>query len=101
MLVDRGLDFRKANLEVAKLLKPGPDVVTTDQLPQTPRARQVIQHAIEQARQFADRSIGTGYLLLGLLHVQKGVAARVLVNVGLDREAVRKEVIGRLDAGDD
>ena len=66
-----------------------------------PRARQVIQHAIEQARQFADRSIGTGYLLLGLLHVQKGVAARVLVNVGLDREAVRKEVIGRLDAGDD
>ena len=44
------IDLRKVRLEVEKLVKSGPDMVTMGKLPQTPRAKKVIEYAIEEAR---------------------------------------------------
>src|SRR5205809_6723724 len=45
------VDLRKIRLEVEKIVQNGPAAVTTERLPQTPRAKKVIEYAIEEARQ--------------------------------------------------
>src|SRR5207237_5738424 len=44
------IDLRKIRLEVKELLQSGPDEVTLGKLPQTPRAKKVIEYAIEESR---------------------------------------------------
>ncbi|MCP4594552.1 MAG: ATP-dependent Clp protease ATP-binding subunit [bacterium] len=93
------VDLRKVRLEVEKLVKSGPDMVTMGKLPQTPRAKKVIEFAIEEARQLNHNYVGTEHLLLGLLREQDGVAAQVLMNLNLKLEDVREEVLNLLGAG--
>lgn len=93
------VDLRKVRLEVEKLVKRGPDMVTMGKLPQTPRAKKVIEYAIEEARSLNHNYVGTEHLLLGLLREQDGVAAQVLMNLGLKLEDVREEVLNLLGAG--
>jgi len=50
VLKNLDVDLRKVRLEVEKLVKSGPDMVTMGKLPQTPRAKKVIEYAIEEAR---------------------------------------------------
>ncbi len=92
------VDLRKVRLEVEKLVKSGPDMVTMGRLPQTPRAKKVIEYAIEEARSLGHNYVGTEHLLLGLLREQDGVAAQVLINLGLKLEDVRDEVLNLLGA---
>ncbi len=99
VLKNLDVDLRKVRLEVEKLVKAGPDVVTMGQLPQTPRAKKVIEFAIEEARNLNHNYVGTEHLLLGLLREQDGVAAQVLMNLGLKLEEVREEVLNLLGAG--
>ena len=93
------IDLRKVRLEVEKLVKSGPEMVTMGKLPQTPRAKKVIEYAIEEARSLNHNYVGTEHLLLGLLREQDGVAAQVLMNLGLKLEDVREEVLNLLGAG--
>ncbi len=92
------VDLRKVRLEVEKLVKSGPNMVTMGKLPQTPRAKKVIEYAIEEARNLNHNYVGTEHLLLGLLREQDGVAAQVLMNLGLKLEEVREEVLNLLGA---
>ena len=93
------IDLRKVRLEVEKLVKSGPEMVTMGKLPQTPRAKKVIEYAIEEARSLNHNYVGTEHLLLGLLREQDGVAAQVLMNLDLKLEDVREEVLNLLGAG--
>ncbi len=93
------VDLRKVRLEVEKLVKAGPEMVTMGKLPQTPRAKKVIEYAIEEARNLNHNYVGTEHLLLGLLREHDGVAAQVLMNLGLKLEEVREEVLNLLGAG--
>jgi len=99
VLKNLDVDLRKVRLEVEKLVKSGPDMVTMGKLPQTPRAKKVIEYAIEEARSLNHNYVGTEHLLLGLLREQDGVAAQVLMNLGLKLEEVREEVLNLLGAG--
>ena len=99
VLKNLDVDLRKVRLEVEKLVKSGPDMVTMGKLPQTPRAKKVIEYAIEEARALNHNYVGTEHLLLGLLREQDGVAAQVLMNLGLKLEEVREEVLNLLGAG--
>ena len=99
VLKNLDVDLRKVRLEVEKLVKSGPDMVTMGRLPQTPRAKKVIEYAIEEARNLNHNYVGTEHLLLGLLREQDGVAAQVLMNLGLKLEEVREEVLNLLGAG--
>src|ERR1700676_3543128 len=96
VLKNLDVDLRKVRLEVEKLVKSGPDMVTMGKLPQTPRAKKVIEYAIEEARNLNHNYVGTENLLLGLVREQEGVAAQVLMNLGLKLEDVREEVLNLL-----
>ncbi|MGC8541846.1 MAG: ATP-dependent Clp protease ATP-binding subunit [Phycisphaerae bacterium] len=99
VLKNLDIDLRKVRLEVEKLVKSGPDMVTMGKLPQTPRAKKVIEYAIEEARNLGHNYVGTEHLLLGLLRERDGVAAQVLMNLSLKLEEVREEVLNLLGAG--
>ncbi len=99
VLKNLDIDLRKVRLEVEKLVKSGPDMVTMGKLPQTPRAKKVIEYAIEEARNLNHNYVGTEHLLLGLLREHDGVAAQVLMNLALKLEEVREEVLNLLGAG--
>jgi len=87
------VDLDQLRAEVEKVVRPGPPMVTTGSLPLTPRAKQVLESAAEEARGFNHNYVGTEHLLLGLLHVPEGVAAQVLISMGLTMEAIRGKVL--------
>jgi ATP-dependent Clp protease ATP-binding subunit ClpC len=99
VLKNLDVDLRKIRLEVEKIVQSGPDMVTMGKLPQTPRAKKVIEYAMEEARNLNHNYVGTEHLLLGLLREQEGVAAQVLMNLGLKLEDVREEVLNLLGHG--
>ena len=101
VLKNLDVDLRKIRLEVEKLVQSGPDMVTMGKLPQTPRAKKVIEYSMEEARNLNHNYVGTEHILLGLLREQEGVAAQVLMNLGLKLEDVREEVLNLLGHGMD
>ncbi|HEV57654.1 MAG TPA: ATP-dependent Clp protease ATP-binding subunit [Phycisphaerales bacterium] len=101
VLKNLDVDIKKLRLEIEKLVKSGPDMVTMGKLPQTPRAKKVIEYAIEEARALNHNYVGTEHILLGLLRETEGIAAQVLMNLGLKLEDVRQEVLNLLGAGVD
>jgi ATP-dependent Clp protease ATP-binding subunit ClpC len=99
VLKNLDVDLRKIRMEVEKLVQSGPDMVTMGKLPQTPRAKKVIEYSMEEARNLNHNYVGTEHILLGLLREQEGVAAQVLMNLGLKLEDVREEVLNLLGHG--
>jgi len=65
----------------------GPD------LPYTSRAKKVLELAMSEARELAHSYVGTEHLLLGLLREEKGIAAQVLTDAGVNLEAARTETL--------
>jgi len=98
VLKNLDVDLRKIRLEVEKIVQTGPggDQVVLGKLPHTPRAKKVIEYSVEEARNLNHNYVGTEHLLLGLLREQEGVAAQVLMNLGLKLEDVREEVLNLL-----
>ncbi|MFA5142780.1 MAG: ATP-dependent Clp protease ATP-binding subunit [Candidatus Omnitrophota bacterium] len=96
VLASFGLSPDKIRLEVEKLVQPGPTTVVSGDLPFTPKAKKVIELAMEEARALGHNYIGTEHLLLGLIREGEGVASQVLVNLGLELEKVREEVMNLL-----
>lgn len=96
VLKNLDIDLKKVRVEVEKFVQTGPDMVTIGRLPQTPRAKKVIDYSIEEARNLNHNYVGTEHLLLGLLREQEGVAAQVLMSLGLKLEDVREEVLNLL-----
>ncbi|MCM8812495.1 MAG: ATP-dependent Clp protease ATP-binding subunit [Candidatus Omnitrophica bacterium] len=88
-----GLNLDMIRLEVEKLVQPGPSTVTSGDIPFTPKAKKVIELAMEEARNLGHNYIGTEHLLLGLVRENEGVASQVLLNLGLDLNKVRREIM--------
>src|SRR5438876_521227 len=65
----------------------GPD------LPYTSRAKKVLELAMSEARELGHSYVGTEHLLLGLLREEKGIAAQVLTDAGVNLEAARAETL--------
>jgi ATP-dependent Clp protease ATP-binding subunit ClpC len=96
VLKNLDIDLRKIRLEVEKIVQSGPDMVTMGKLPKTPRAKKVIEYAIEEASLFGHNYVGTEHLLIGLVREEEGVAAQALMNLGLRLEYIREEVLNEL-----
>ncbi|HDM37572.1 MAG TPA: NDP-hexose 4-ketoreductase, partial [Candidatus Omnitrophica bacterium] len=93
VLKNLGLSLNKIRLEIEKLVKQGPPTKIEGDVPFTPRAKKVMELAMEEARALGHNYIGTEHLLLGLIAEGEGVASQVLLNLGLDLDRVRKEVM--------
>jgi ATP-dependent Clp protease ATP-binding subunit ClpC len=96
VLASFGLSPDKIRLEVERLVQPGPSTVISGDLPFTPKAKKVIELAMEEARSLGHNYIGTEHLLLGLIREGEGIASQVLMNLGLELERVREEVMNLL-----
>ncbi|NUP96437.1 MAG: ATP-dependent Clp protease ATP-binding subunit [Planctomycetaceae bacterium] len=98
VLKNMGIDLTKIRAEVEKIVKSGPSMVTMGQLPFTPRAKKVLELSMEEASNLGHNYIGTEHLLLGLIKENEGIAAQVLMNLGVKLEDVREEVLEFLGA---
>jgi len=98
VLKNLDVDPKKIRQEIEKLVSHGTTMVTMGQLPFTPRAKKVLELALEEASNLGHNYIGTEHLLLGLIREQEGIAAQVLQNLNVRLEDVREEVLELLGA---
>ncbi|MFH1338938.1 MAG: ATP-dependent Clp protease ATP-binding subunit [Candidatus Omnitrophota bacterium] len=96
VLQNMGVSLETIRLEVEKLVQPGPATQILGDIPFTPRAKKVLELAAEEARSLGHNYIGTEHILLGLIREGEGVASQVLMNLGLDLNMVRNQVMNFL-----
>ena len=77
----------------AKSHKNDTDIDIMIILPMTRGAEKVIESAIEESKSLNHNYVGTEHILLGLLRETEGIAAKVLLNLGLKLKEVRQKVI--------
>ncbi|MCB4755674.1 MAG: ATP-dependent Clp protease ATP-binding subunit [Elusimicrobia bacterium] len=99
VLANLGVDLRKVRGEIEKIVGTGDNVMLLGEIPFTPRAKKVLELAVEEAQNMGHNYVGTEHLLLGLIREEEGVAARVLENLGVRLDVVREEVISLLGEG--
>lgn len=102
-LATLSVDLVRVRCEVARCLQEGP-VASCGKLPQTPQTQKAFEHAMDEARAICrehnrDYYVGSEHLLLGLMHVDDGVACQVLTGLGISRDQLRDEIIKLLTAG--
>ncbi len=85
----------KVKTAVEQMVETGNQPVPAD-IPPTPRAKRVLELAVEESRQLGHNYVGTEHLLLGLIREGEGVAAQVLIALGANLERVRQQVINML-----
>ncbi len=93
----RNLDI-EVDQAIEAIIERGERIVLSESglTPLTPRAKKVIELAVDEARRLTHRFIGTEHILLGLLREGEGVAAVVLENFGLHLEQIRTETLQAL-----
>ena len=99
VLSNLGVELNKVRSAVEFIIGRG-DRLVLGEIGLTPRAKKVIELAVDEARRLNHHYIGTEHLLLGLVREGEGVAAKVLNNLGVELEKVREAVefiIGRGD----
>jgi ATP-dependent Clp protease ATP-binding subunit ClpC len=95
VLLKLGVDLNKVRSAVEHIIGRG-DRIVLGQIGLTPRAKKVIELAVDEARRMNHHYIGTEHLLLGLMREGEGIAAGVLESLGVRLEKVRKETIAVL-----
>ena len=91
-LKSMGITLKDARIEVEKIIGRGSGFVAIE-IPFTPRAKKILELAIEESRILSHNYVGTEHLLLGLIKEGEGVAARVLENLGVDLSKLRSNII--------
>jgi ATP-dependent Clp protease ATP-binding subunit ClpA len=93
VLMNLDIDLNKVRRAVEQIVMPGPELIDVANLPKTPRAKKVIEYAIDEARQLNHNYVGTEHVLLGLIREEEGVAGQVLKDLGLSLSALRREIL--------
>ena len=88
VLANLGVELNKVRSAVEFIIGRG-DRATTGEIGLTPRAKSVIELAVDEARRLNHSYIGTEHLLLGLVREGEGIAAGVLESLGVNLERVR------------
>ncbi len=93
------VDVQKVHLELENSMKSGPNEVTMGKLPLTPGMKNVMEYAMEEARNLNHPCVGTHHILLGLLREEEGLVA--LWNaLGVTLEDARAEVSQMSEEGE-
>jgi len=98
VLKELGVSLSKVRSAVEYIVKRG-EKSSSGEIGLTPRAKRVIELAIDEARRLGHNYIGTEHLLLGLLHEGEGIAAGVLESFGITLEQTRAETTRLLSQG--
>ncbi|MQC17715.1 MAG: ATP-dependent Clp protease ATP-binding subunit [Chloroflexi bacterium] len=90
VLANLGVELNKVRSAVEFIIGRG-DRQASGEIGLTPRAKKVIELAVDEARRLQHSYIGTEHLLLGLVREGEGIAAGVLESLGVNLERVRAE----------
>lgn len=90
------LDLSRLREQVEQLTHPPSRLHAGKKLPYSERSRKVLELAVEESSSLSNNYVGTEHLLLGLLHLRDGTAAKVLAGVGLQLDDVRTHVLNLL-----
>jgi ATP-dependent Clp protease ATP-binding subunit ClpC len=91
VLANLGVELNKVRSAVEFIIGRG-DRAVIGEIGLTPRAKKVIELAVDEARRLGHHYIGTEHLLLGLVREGEGIAAGVLESLGVSLEKLRAEV---------
>jgi ATP-dependent Clp protease ATP-binding subunit ClpC len=92
VLQARGIDLDTLRMAVENAVGTGGDLKTMGSLPYTPRVKKVLSIASIEAHRLDADFVDTEHVLLALIRETEGVAARVLSNLGVTPEAIRKAI---------
>jgi ATP-dependent Clp protease ATP-binding subunit ClpC len=92
VLSNMGVQLPKVRSAVEFIIGRGESMILGD-IGLTPRAKKVIELAVDEARRLNHHYIGTEHLLLGLVREGEGIAAGVLESLGVNLEKVRSQVM--------
>src|SRR6185437_11122036 len=94
VLQNLSIDLDDIQQKIEETVKKGKATVATGpDLPYTSRAKKVLELAMAEARELNHSYVGTEHLLLGLLREEKGIAAQVLTDAGINLDEARKETL--------
>src|SRR5215468_3459335 len=93
VLNNLGVDLDHIRQAVENMVSSSGGTMTIGEIPFTPRAKRVLELAVDEARSLGHNYVGTEHLLLGLIREGEGVAAKVLLELGVDRKRVREETL--------
>ncbi|MFH0777580.1 MAG: ATP-dependent Clp protease ATP-binding subunit [Candidatus Eisenbacteria bacterium] len=93
VLANLGLELDAIRQAVEGIVSSTGGTMTIGEIPFTPRAKRVLELSVDEARQLGHNYVGTEHLLLGLIREGEGVAAKVLLELGVDRKKVREETL--------
>jgi ATP-dependent Clp protease ATP-binding subunit ClpC len=94
VLQNLSVDLDEIQQKIEETVKKGKAAQATGpDLPYTSRAKKVLELAMSEARELNHSYVGTEHLLLGLVREEKGIAAQVLTDAGVNLEAARSETL--------
>ncbi len=96
VLQKAGLSIDQIRLEVERHLPRNANSLIVGEIPFTPKAKKVLEYAVEEARLMGHNYIGTEHLLLGLLKEKEGIAAKVLNTLGIRLVETREKILNLL-----
>ncbi|MGB9715003.1 MAG: ATP-dependent Clp protease ATP-binding subunit [Thermodesulfovibrionales bacterium] len=88
-----GITREEVRMEVERNLPQGTDLMTFDDIPFTPRAKKVLELAVEEARLLGHNYIGSEHILLGLIREEEGIGGKILRNLGANLLGARQLTI--------
>ncbi|MEN8262415.1 MAG: ATP-dependent Clp protease ATP-binding subunit [Nitrospirota bacterium] len=88
-----GLSAEELRMEVERNLPTGSNILTFGDIPFTPRAKKVLELAVEEARLLGHSYIGREHLLNGLIREDSGIAGKILRSLGANLLGVRQLAI--------
>lgn len=98
VLSQMGVDLQQVRNQAERLIQRGAGWgADIGRLPLTPYTRSAVRYAADEASARGESVITADHLFLGLLRQSEGVAYQVLVNLGLDPEAVRVAMSAALE----
>ena len=97
----RGVTLDAARNEIIAILGRGEESVDGKQMVYTPRTKKVIEQSAREARELKQNYVSVEHILLALMREREGVAAHVLIKMGLDLNKAREELLHILSGTDD
>ena len=91
-----GVDVKQLKMEVERNLPKSLTNLVEGDIPFTPKAKKVLEYAVEEARLMGHNYIGTEHLLLGIIREKDGLASKILANLGVKLQQTREQTLNLL-----
>ncbi len=88
-----GISIDELYMEVERNLPSGTNIMTFGDIPFTPRAKKVLELAVEEARLLGHNYIGSEHLMLGLIREEEGIGGKILRSFGVNLLGARQLTI--------